>query len=380
MGRHVPECSVLCPGRLRAVIRPAWLLCLLWIGCVEVRTVDGRAPEDPPVAAAGDGHHGGRVVDAVPPGRTVNPGAPIDDPPELDVDALAVPEPTLAPRQRAGVRLVDAGTQPREVLRWSARRGQRQSVELSMAMEVAMTVGTQEVPPTPIPEIRLVMDTEVLDPGPPIRYRFATRDVRRGDLAEASARVMAAVDEAVAGLAAAKGTIVLDDRGATQSVELDLVPLGASGMKPAMQSFRQSFSQLFPVFPEEPVGKGARWSSVVHFESEGIDIQQTTQYELVNRQGSRIELGLSFEQVASAPGELELGAAKLDVATFGGVGQGTLGASLDAIVPERGRARSRSASRSSVDLGGGAQSILLQTDLELGLAAAAARPASSPAE
>ena len=150
-------------------------------------------------------------------------------------------------------------------------------------------------------------------------------------------------------------------------LDLELAELSVSGMKPAIQGFRQSFSQLFPTFPVDPVGVGAQWKAVTHFESEGLQIQQVTTYELVRRDGQEVELKVRFDQAANAPAQRDLGGAKMDVASFGGVGDGTIELRLDAIAPKKGRARSRSASQSKVDMGGGSQPLALKTELELAL-------------
>ena len=347
---------------------------VLFIGCVEVSVDRPTAAQDRPVRPA---------VEPVPPPQaepepTPSPRAePAPEPtPAADApsepapafDESKFPQPKVASARPAGTKLIDAGEEPRVALRMTPAKGFKQSVGLAMDMSVAMGVGSQQVPPTSIPGVGVVLDLEVESTGPSIVYRFKTRNARREDVDAGSSRVAQAVDQAVAGLAEARGSITVSALGETQSVDLELAKLPPSGMKPAILGFRQSFSQLFPTFPKEPVGVGAAWKTVSHFETDNMRIQQVTQYVLRQKKDSRVQLSVQFEQVATAAGEQDLGDAKLDVNSYAGHGQGSIIIELDAIAPKKAQSRSLSSSISKVQLGGGTQSLALKTDLSLDMA------------
>jgi hypothetical protein len=355
------------------------LTTLLFVGCVEVSTVDqpqtaglepGKQVEakgEDAVDSKGDAAPTLAPTPNEPPKKPDQPGVVPTEAPKVE-EGTEFPTPSVQPAKPAGTTLVEAGAEPREPLRLSPAKGTKQSVELGMGMTVAMAVGTQQVPSTPIPAIGVVMDLEVESSSPSIVYRFTTRNARRQQVEGGSNRVARAVDEAVAGLAEARGTITISPRGETKSIDLDIAKLPSSGMKPAILGFRQSFSQLFPTFPEEPVGVGAKWKTVSHFETDNMRIQQTTQYVLRQRKDQRIQLGVEFEQVATEAGEQDLGEAKIDVGSYAGRGQGVIEIELHDIGPKKAQARSRSSSISKIEIGGGNQPLSLQTDLRLELA------------
>jgi hypothetical protein len=230
-------------------------------------------------------------------------------------------------------------------------------VELVMTMQVAMTLGDKPIDPSVLPTVSVSMDvTPGAEAGGATPYAFAVKSARREELEGASERLQKAMDTAVEGMKDSKGTLRIDAMGRQVSADYGLPEVSTPGLRPSLAGFQQSFSQLFVVLPEEPVGVGARWSSTAHFEHSGIPIEQRSTYTLEKRDGETLTLAVEFEQSATGDSESPAGVA-LEDTQFGGRGTGTLTVRLDSPFPVDAKAQSRSRVSSSVTMGGQAQPV-----------------------
>ncbi len=289
-------------------------------------------------------------------------GADAEPPADAVADAVhdwPIPQPELS-RVPAGadeVVLESAGAEPRRALRLSPSVGEAREVSLSMKMRVAMTLGTQAIDPSVLPTVAVKMK---VTPGPAkdgaTPYAFEVMSATRERLEGASARLLEAVDTAVEGMRRSAGRLVFDARGRRLAAEYGLPDVPTPGLRPSLAGFQQSFSQLFVVLPEAPVGTGARWVSTTHFEISGIPVAQRSTYELVAARGDTLALSVSFEQFATGEAEAPAGVA-LEDTQFGGRGSGTLTIGLDSPFPTEASAEARSRVLSSVTMGGQAQPV-----------------------
>lgn len=354
-------------------------------GCIEADTPAPRGQETPPAPTSPSPTAEAAPKEPTPAAKPeAEPGSPGEPEPDgraagwsgaVEAARLQEPEPVKVQRQQAGVDLLEPGAEPRKALVLSVPAGAEQTLELSMASTVALEVGDQKVPPTPIPTMTVVFDTRVEKSDEKkargtTAYTFETVEARRAQVEGASARMLSAVDKALQGLEQAKGRTVIAASGRTLSQDLALPAAGGVGPQPSIEGFRQSFSQLFVVLPEEPIGKGAKWKAISHFESSGVPIQQTATYELLEVSDTQIEVGVVFEQAATTElGQRELPGGTIDLGSFAAVGEGTLVQRLDRVAPERGESHARTKVVSTLKLGGGqGQPLITSMDLDLKIA------------
>lgn len=298
------------------------------------------------------------AVEAPAPAESPQPGAQTDAP-AASAEGWSIPQPALArvPRGPDAVTLVEAGAEPREVARFALEPGQSRTVTLSMAMQVAMTLGTQSIDPSVLPVVEVQMDVTAKAPKRgAFPVSFEVTSAKRSELESASERLKKAMDTGVAGMADSKGSFAIDASGRRTAIDFGLPDVPTPGLRPSLAGFQQLFSQLFVVFPQEPVGVGASWTSTSHFELSGIPIEQRATYTLRAREGNELALDVSFEQSATGDVESPAGVA-LEDTQFGGTGTGSLTVRLDAPFPVTAQAQSRTRSQSSVTMGGGAQSV-----------------------
>ena len=226
-----------------------------------------------------------------------------------------------------------------------------------MTMQVAMTLGNNAIDATVLPTVSVEM---AVTPGAPddgaTRWAFEVVRASREPLESASERLEKAMDTAVEGMKTSRGHLSIDAQGRRGATDYGLPEIPTPGLRPSLSGFQQSFSQLFVVFPAEPVGVGAKWSSTSHFDLSGIPIEQTATYTLEGRDGDVLSLAVRFEQSATGDAASPSGV-PLEDTQFGGRGSGTLKVRLDSPFPVQGQARSRSRIRSSVTMGGQPQPV-----------------------
>ncbi len=68
------------------------------------------------------------------------------------------------------------------------------------------------------------------------------------------------------------------------------------GLEQFLEAMRQSMRQLTTPFPEEPVGVGARWKTLQRLTGP-VTLYQLTSFELLQRTGSSVTLGMKMEQL-----------------------------------------------------------------------------------
>lgn len=297
------------------------------------------APPTPPVASS------------TPPTLEPAPSStPADDAHGWPIER---PSPQRVAKTDDAVTLDDPGAQPHLPLRLAPVVGKTRALTLRMNLQVAMKLGPQDIAPATLPNLRVTMDMTPKDTSAEgvTTYAFAVTKSEREELEGASARLLAAMDKAVEGMRESKGTVKIDDRGRTVAVDYGLPELASPSLRPSLAGFQQSFSQLFPVLPQEPVGVGASWTATVHFDLSGVPVAQRSTYRLTAREGDRLELAVSFEQSATGDIDAPAGVA-LEGTRFGGKGEGTVSLGLDSPFPIAGSAQSRTLTESSVSMGG----------------------------
>ncbi len=291
------------------------------------------------------------------PARSVDPAVEAA-PSEATTDwPIAAPDLSRVPASKDVVAVEEAGAEPRTPLRFAPKPDASHTVSLDMTMQVAMTLGNKAIEPSVLPAVSVKMD---VTPGAAqagaTPYAFGVTSASREALEGASDRLKKAMDTAVDGMKDSKGSLTIDARGQQVSADYGLPDVPTPGLRPSLAGFQQSFSQLFVVFPEEPVGVGARWSSTSHFELSGIPIEQRSTYTLESREGDVLSLSVKFEQSATGDADAPAGVG-LEDTQFGGVGSGTLTVRLDSPFPTKAQATSRSRVSSSVTMGGQPQPV-----------------------
>lgn len=233
------------------------------------------------------------------------------------------------------VRVLDFGEAPHQEIRYSFTEGEVANVIMSMTQEMSM--GGQEMSAIGVPTIEISMSleaTEVLPDGS-VRYEQRTNGVELVGLDDSSP-ASSMMQQMVGQLTELTSWSWVDQRGQALDAGFEL-PEGTNPMiAQLMDGMGGQVQQMAAPFPAEPVGVGARWEVEATVQMAGAVLPQTSQYELLSRDGDTITLGVTYVQRLDAQ-NLPPAATADTLAALGdnlSEGSATMTVNLNSISPE----------------------------------------------
>jgi hypothetical protein len=267
--------------------------------------------------------------------------------PADDNNSISSSKPMAAGTGTSPVKLLDAGSEPRKVLRLHPVVGDKQTMTMNLQMSVS---GNS------IPAMVMTMDSEVKEVSPDgeISYAivFGSADmVTDKDTPPATAAMM---KTALAGLQGVSGSAMMSDRGVVKSMDLKVPPAAGAQLGQTLGQLKDSFSSSSTPLPEEAVGAGAKWEYHTRAKSEGINMDQTVTMELVSVDGDTINLRTTIAQNA-ANQKIESPAMpglKVDLTKLTGTGSGTTSLDLNHLMPQTASLDETTETAMSVNIAG----------------------------
>jgi hypothetical protein len=276
-------------------------------------------------------------------------------------------EAASAPKSQ--VKLLDAGSEPRTVLRLHPKVGDKQTVNMTMKMAMTMSVAGKEMPATAIPAMLLTMDVGVKDVSAAgdITYETVFGDVTLAADTDTMPAVAAAMKSSLASVRGVIGTGRMSDHGFIKGFDMKLPPGADPQLSQTMDQMKESFFRFSTPLPEEAVGPGARWEYKTKLKSGGMTIDQTATYELVSIEGGSLTFRSTIAQNAAnqkiqnpaAPG------LKADLNKMTGAGAGGSTFDLAHIMPVTGTLDEKTEVVMSVDMGQQKQTMDMKTDMNI---------------
>ena len=282
------------------------------------------------------------------------------------------PDAAAAATATASVKLLEAGTEPRKVLRLHPTPGDKQSLSLTvkMAGETKVTGAETSAGRTGLPEVKMTLDSnvkEVSDAGN-ITYELVVGDLGLSKESGAAPAVAAAMEAAFAGVKGLSGTCTVSSRGFSNGVELK-APAGSNPVtRQLTDQMKELFIQLVVLMPEEAVGPGAKWEVKMPVKTQGMTIDQTATYELVSLEGERLTTKSTIVQSAAnqkiqTPG-MPAGV-KVDLTKMTGKGTGERTFDLTHVLPTAGTGNSHTETSLAIDLGAKKEVQTVKMDVDL---------------
>lgn len=173
-----------------------------------------------------------------------------------DAEAPKAPEP-MPPT----VKVVDAGAAPKKALRYRFKAGVTEYVEMDMKMAMSMSMGGRAAPKTDLPTVRTIMKVESKEVTPEGDLR-CTFDAEKVDVLKdvtIDPKMRGALEHELAGIVGMHGKARISSRGVASETDFELPPQASPRLKSQMDSMRDAIRQMYVPFPEEEVGKGAKW-------------------------------------------------------------------------------------------------------------------------
>jgi hypothetical protein len=218
-------------------------------------------------------------------------------------DPSAVPAPVT-------IHLVDNGRKPRAVRAYQLAVGTRQTVAMEVSQSVRTAIGNGVETSFEIPTIRYTM-TATVDAVDPAGNASLTAIVDAVEIVEdpdaeepLDPAVVEQLDSALRGLVGATFTATVTPSGRTLAAGADL-----SGLDPTIAQqvtgIMDQMAQQTQVFPDEPIGEGARWILVSTLTANGITFRNRQTVTLKQAEGTRLALAVETKQTG-IPGPIAL--------------------------------------------------------------------------
>lgn len=267
------------------------------------------------------------------------------------------------------VRLLDAGSEPRQVLRLHPHVGDTQSLTMTMQISVDMQLGRAGGQAMKMPTITIPMDLAVknVSSNGDISYQMVVGEPDVAAQPGAMPQMATAMKTAFAALKGLSTSGTMSDRGMSKGVKMKL-PLGADPeVRQTMDQMRESLSSFSGVLPEQAIGPGARWEYSQALMSQGMRINQTVTYQLVSVQGDQFKAKITLTQRAanqkiqnpSMPGMM------IDVTKMAGRGSGDISLDLARLMPTQATIDTHSEVSMQMNAGGRKQAMQMKVDTNI---------------
>lgn len=271
------------------------------------------------------------------------------------------------------VKLLDAGAEPRKVLRIHAAPGNKQTLAVTTKMAMDIGVAGASAQAMKLPAIKMTMDVTVksVSGEGDMAYEMVIADASVADEPGTLPQIAEAMKAALGSVKGVASTGTMSSRGVSKGGEMKLPPGADPQTRQATDLMKESLSSISLSLPEESVGPGAKWEVKQALKSQGMTIQQTATYELASVEGERLTVKGSTVQTAAnqkiqnpaMPG------LKMDVAKMNGEGTGNLTFDLSQLLPSLATAESRAEISMEMNMGGQKQAMTMKTDLNIRLEA-----------
>jgi hypothetical protein len=198
------------------------------------------------------------------------------------------------------IKIYEAGSDPRQTLRYDVRKGltQKISADVDATVDAVVAMATVKAPQYTVSyDLSLHVDKVDSDGTAHVAFAVDRASVSGPALTpEADKRLK----EALHAVRKVKGSYRMSPRGWVTELEVP-VPSGATPTSHEMiDNLRWSIFEWIPIFPDDPVGKGAEWTVHESLEQHGVRINQLRGYKVLRIDGNRVELGMNLRQSAAA--------------------------------------------------------------------------------
>jgi len=226
------------------------------------------------------------------------------------------------------VELLDPGKAPRKALRTTFEAGAKQSLRVESDWTLETVYGPLIQSKSTMPSLVYLLQTEVKE-ATKERARFALRVVKvttqpRKEVQPAQAE---AGKKAAGSLEGATGSFAINARGLLEEFTIDAASDASLIVSDMIDQIKQALRLASLPLPQEPVGKGAKWTATQVIEQRTAKIKQTSTFELVGVKGEVVRATSTHaaeapKQRLKLPGSREGASFKLDKVELSGESKG----------------------------------------------------------
>ena len=306
---------------------PSLVLSLVLVGCGNREPVAPKAPPSPAASASA----------SAPPAPTAPP--PPNDAPVTTPTAQAPKEEEakVATESAPTVKVTESGAAPRKALRYKFKVGVTEYAEMDMKMSLAMTMAEKVAPKTDLPTVRTTMriDAVELTPEGDLRCTFKAEKVDLLKDVKMEAKLREGLEKELGGLVGMHGRARISSRGVATETTFELPPGASPGLNAQMDVMRDAVRQMYVPFPEEEVGKGAKWDVTSRLPVNGALVDTKLAYALTKVDADAAHADVELSLLAPPNQPMRFGALPGATATLEslvGKGSGKVSPSLSRLV------------------------------------------------
>ena len=270
----------------------------------------------------------------------------------------------------AVVKLVEPGANPRKQIRFTPKKGDKQTALMTMKMSQQMVMRGQKLPSVPTPAMQFTIDVEVtkVDSNGDITFSYSYPNAaiveEEGAAASPAKAVMEGMLKSIIGL---KGSGVITSRGFTKSSDIELPEGAAPQLTAVIDSMKDSLSKMSSPVPEEAVGVGGKWTVTQSMAANGIVVDQVSTHTIKAFNGDKVDMTVEIKQSAGkqemkAPGLPE--GAKMTLNSLESTGAGTMLLTPSELFPVSGM-KSETKSSMDLDIAGQQQPMEVQMTIDM---------------
>lgn len=240
--------------------------------------------------------------------------------------------------------LREAGAEPRQVLRYSAAPGLRQTMRMSMDMSMSMSMGGMALMDSVMPTMVMDMDVQVAEVSPEGNLRVQTELVAV-DLVDREG-VQAGMSDmlrgSLGGLVGMTTEGWMTSQGVTTQMNVNM-PAGApADAQDQAVSMQQNLSSGSLPMPLEAVGVGAVWEVRSRTASNGLVVDEVKLVTLESMFSDAVLLDIQLSQTLADPNMVPPGlppGTQVSITRFESQGGGKSAVRLDRLVPDAGESQ-----------------------------------------
>lgn len=265
------------------------------------------------------------------------------------------------------VKLLERGSQPRQVLRFTPTPDTKQRSTMTMDMDVNLAINGQSNPSIEVPKMKMDIETQVMkvDNNGDIHAEFVYTNTDVVADSNIKPDAIEAMGKQLRKIEGFKGTIVTDDRGNIKDINYNYPETLPQTDRRFLEQILNSFAEVSAPLPLESVGIGAQWQVINNLTVNGIDITQTTTYELIDRQNNTITLAANIQQNSDTK-KIDLQqmppGAEVEVLSYNGKGKGKMQIELNKIMPVEYTGEASSNNKIKVTNTNTSQEVVVETE------------------
>jgi len=274
----------------------------------------------------------------------------LSKPPEAKVTESAeeASDATITRASQTGavrVKLLEAGAEPRTVLRLQANAGEIQKLKMVIRLKMALVASGVPSEAMSIPPMNMTatLTTKSVSSLGEAAFEVVINEaglLTEGELPQEGVEAMRKQLEAVKGVVM---TGTLTDRYYNRKMDAK-VPSGASAeVRESINDIKDAFANTEFILPEEAIGVGASWEVKQKTKNQGVNVDQTIKHELVSMDGNTLTIKSTTSETAAnqkIPNPI-LPALKVDMTKMTGTGTENATIDLTKLMPIKSTAENK---------------------------------------